>query len=56
MLSKEKGIDSSIVLDAVKEGRAARQNLCCGDTTQDPLADIKTRKVAGNVKGWASVT
>ncbi len=48
--------DPSIVLDAVKEGRAARQNLCCGDTPEDLLAGIKTRKVAGNVKGWASVT
>jgi hypothetical protein len=48
--------DPSIVLDAVKEGRAARQNLCCGDTPQDLLAGIKTRKIAGDSKGWASVT
>jgi hypothetical protein len=48
--------DPSLVLDAVKEGRAARQNLCCGDTPEDVVAGIKTRKVVGDSKGWASVT
>ncbi|MGE3805584.1 MAG: transglutaminase domain-containing protein [Gemmataceae bacterium] len=48
--------DASIVRDAVKEGRAARQNLCCGDTIDGVISGIKTRKVVGDSKGWASVT
>jgi hypothetical protein len=51
--------DPSIVLDAVKDGRASRQNLCCDDTPDVP-ADIvhccKVRNVVGNAKGWAAVT
>jgi hypothetical protein len=48
--------DPAIVLAAVKEGRAARQNLCCGDTMADVIDGCKARKVVGDVKGWASVT
>jgi hypothetical protein len=48
--------DPTIVLDAVKEGRAARQNLCCGDAAKDVVEGCKARKVAGDSKGWASVT
>jgi len=48
--------DPSIVLDAVKEGRAARQNLCCGDEPQGVVEGCKKRNVVGDSKGWASVT
>src|SRR5947207_148604 len=48
--------DPSIVLDAVREGRAARQHLCCGDTQADVIEGCKARSVIGNTKGWASVT
>jgi hypothetical protein len=48
--------DPSIVLDAVKDGRAARQNLCCGDSPQDVVEGCKKRNVVGDSKGWASVT
>ena len=48
--------DPSIVYDAVKEGRAARQHLCCGDTEEGVVSGCKSRKVVGNSKGWASVT
>jgi hypothetical protein len=48
--------DPSIVLDAVKEGRAARQNLCCGDEPQGVVEGCKARTVEGDSKGWASVT
>jgi hypothetical protein len=48
--------DPSIVLDAVKDGRAARQNLCCGDEPQGVVEGCKARHVEGDSKGWASVT
>jgi hypothetical protein len=48
--------DPAIVRDAVKAGRAARQNLCCGDTAEGVIDGCKARKVVGDVKGWASVT
>jgi hypothetical protein len=48
--------DPSIVLDAVKDGRAARQNLCCGDEPQGVVEGCKARTVEGDSKGWASVT
>lgn len=48
--------DPSIVLDAVKEGRAARQHLCCGDSEKDVLSGIRSRKIQGDSKGWANVT
>jgi hypothetical protein len=48
--------DPSIVLDAPKENRAARQNLCCGDEAKDVVAGCKARNVVGDSKGWASVT
>ena len=48
--------DPSIVLDAVKEGRAARQHLCCGDSEKGVLSGIRSRKVQGDSKGWANVT
>ena len=48
--------DPALVLDAVKDGRAARQHLCCGDTQDDVIAGCKARNVIGNTKGWASVT
>ena len=47
--------DPSIVLDAVKDGRAARQHLCCGDLPEDVIRGVKSRKVVGDVKGWAEV-
>ena len=48
--------DASIVLDAVKDGRAARQHLCCGDSAADVVAGCKVHQDQGDVKGWASVT
>lgn len=48
--------DPSIVLDAVKDGRAARQNLCCGDEPQGVVEGCKARTNEGDQKGWASVT
>lgn len=48
--------DHSIVLGAVKEGRAARQHLACGDTEEALLSGIRSRKVIGDEKGWANVT
>lgn len=53
---EEIAADPSIVLDAQKEGRAARQHLCCGDAAEDVVRGIKSRKVVGDSKGWASVT
>jgi len=53
---EEIAADPSIVLDAVKEGRAARQHLCCGDSEQGVISGCKSRRVVGNSKGWASVT
>lgn len=48
--------DPSIVLDAVKEGRAPRHNLCCGDAPADVVGGCKARKVVGDSKGWAGIT
>ena len=48
--------DPSIVLDAVKDGRAARQHLACGDAPEDLLRGIKNRKVIGDEKGWGNLT
>lgn len=48
--------DASLVLDAEKEGRAARSHLCCGDTPEGILSGVKSRKVVGDSKGWANVT
>ncbi len=53
---EEIAADPSLVLDAVKEGRAARSHLCCGDTSEGIISGVKSRKVAGDSKGWASVT
>ena len=48
--------DPSIVMDAVKEGRAAPQNLCCGDAPEDVVKGCQARKDYGDSKGWANVT
>jgi hypothetical protein len=48
--------DPSIVRDAVKEGRAARQNLCCGDEPEGVVSGCRSRSVVGDSKGWGSVT
>lgn len=52
--------DPSIVLDAVKDGRApATHYLCCGDEPQGVVDGIKTSKalpVSKHEDGWASVT
>jgi hypothetical protein len=48
--------DPSLVLNAVKEGRAARENLCCGDSPEDVVAGCKARKELGDLKGWSTVT
>ena len=53
---EEIAADASIVLDAVKDGRAAREHLCCGDSAEGVVSGVKSRKVAGDSKGWASVT
>jgi hypothetical protein len=53
---EEIAADPSIVLDAVKDGRAARQNLCCGDEPAGVVEGCKKREVVGDSKGWASVT
>jgi hypothetical protein len=48
--------DPFIVLDALKDGRAAPENLCCGDPPEDVVGGCKARKDCGDAKGWASVT
>ncbi|MCW8132277.1 MAG: hypothetical protein KIS92_18160 [Planctomycetota bacterium] len=48
--------DPSIVLDAVKDGRASPENLCCGDSPEGVVEGCKAMKVVGDSKGWASVT
>ena len=53
---EEIAADASIVLDAVKDGRAAREHLCCGDPVEGVISGVKSRKVEGDSKGWASVT
>ncbi len=53
---EEIAADPSLVLDAVKDGRAAREHLCCGDTAEGIISGVKSRKNEGNSKGWASVT
>jgi len=53
---EEIAADPSLVLDAVKDGRAARSHLCCGDTPEGILSGVKSRKVIGDSKGWAAVT
>lgn len=53
---EEIAAEPSLVLDAVKEGRAAREHLCCGDTESGIISGVKSRKNVGDSKGWASVT
>ena len=53
---EEIAADPSLVLDAVKDGRAARGHLCCGDSAEGIISGVKSRKVVGDSKGWASVT
>jgi hypothetical protein len=53
---EEIAADPSLVLDAVKEGRAARQNLCCGDAPEGVVSGCRSRRVVGDSKGWGSVT
>ena len=53
---EEIAADATLVLDAVKEGRAAREHLCCGDTVEGIISGVKSRKNEGDIKGWASVT
>jgi hypothetical protein len=51
---EEIATNPSLVLDAVKEKRAAREHLCCGDTAAGVISGCKSRRVAGNVKGWGA--
>lgn len=53
---EEIAADASLVMDAVKDGRAAPSHLCCGDTPEGIISGVKSRKIAGDSKGWASVT
>lgn len=53
---EELATDPTLVLDAVKEGRAARQHLCCGDRPEDVISGVRSRRVVGDAKGWGSVT
>lgn len=53
---EEIAADPSIVLDAVKDGRAAREHLCCGDSPESIISGVKSRKIAGDSKGWSDVT
>lgn len=53
---EEIAADPSLVLDAVQEGRAARQHLCCGDDAAGVVRGCIGRKVVGDAKGWESVT
>ena len=53
---EEIAADPSLVLAAVKEGRAARAHLCCGDEEKGVISGVRSRKIAGDQKGWASVT
>jgi hypothetical protein len=52
--------DPSIVLDAVKDGRAPKDHyLCCGDEPQGVVDGCKTSKplpISRHEDGWASVT
>lgn len=61
---EEIAADPSIVLDAVREGRAARQNLTCGDLAEDVVKGCQHRQVVtdklkrnpiplgNNLEGW----
>ena len=53
---EEIAADASLVMDAVKDGRAAPSHLCCGDGPEGIISGVKSRKIAGDSKGWASVT
>jgi hypothetical protein len=53
---EEIAADPSIVLDAVKEGRAAPQHLCCGDSPEDVVKGCKARVDYGDSKGWGELT
>lgn len=53
---EEIAADPSIVFDAVKEGRAAPQHLCCGDTEAAVVSGCRSRRVIGDAKGWGSCT
>lgn len=53
---EEIAADPSLVLDAVKEGRAARQHLCCGDSPGAVVSGCKSRNVVGDLKGWGSIS
>src|SRR5262245_13365629 len=53
---EEIAADPSLVLDAVKEGRAAPQQLCCGDSAEDVVKGCKARVDYGDSTGWAEVT
>ncbi|MBI3830549.1 MAG: hypothetical protein HY291_13595 [Planctomycetes bacterium] len=53
---QEIAADPSIVLDAVADGRASPENLCCGDPPQGVVDGCKAGKDNGDAKGWASVT
>ena len=48
--------DPSLALDAVREGRAARQNLCCGDAVEDVVKGVKGRTIIGDQDGTGSIT
>lgn len=64
---EEIAADPSLVLDAVKEGRAARQNLTCGDLAEDVVKGCQHRQVVtterrgnpiplgNNLEGWFSI-
>jgi len=53
---EEIAADPSIVLDAVKDGRAAPQHLCCGDSPEDVVKGCKARVDYGDSKGWGELT
>jgi hypothetical protein len=53
---EELAADPTLVLDAVKHGRAAREHLCCGDRPEDVISGVRSRRVVGDSKGWGSVT
>ncbi len=60
--------DPSIVLNALKEGRAARQNLICGDLAEDVVKGCQHRQVVStkltgnpiplgnNLEGWSPIS
>ncbi|MER3417421.1 MAG: hypothetical protein C4346_01970 [Chloroflexota bacterium] len=53
---EEIAADGTLVLDAVREGRAAPNHLCCGDSEKGIVDGVRRLRVIGDQKGWGSCT